>query len=337
MICAQVSQRPRGAPAADGGSYPSRVGAGVAANRFAGDHVLSMAQYDRPDLEVLFSAADEMRASLARGRPDRSLTGRLLVSAFFERSTRTRLAHEAAMIRLGGSVIGFAEPSVTRAGGSTKESDDDIAHMLSLYGDVVVVRHPATGWPKRAAAASAGALFINGGDGVGEHPTQALVDLYTLWQRFGTLYGLRLLLVNDLRMRCVRSLLLGLRHFDCEVYGVGAEDVERGVPVIPHAPQVVQRDSMTDVLPEVDVVYSSPTVAAHPDDVHLNTDRLRGVTVNRQLLEAHGNEHLTVLHPLPRKSELATDLDDTRFNGYWTQAANGIPVRMALLKLMLQG
>lgn len=314
-----------------------RAGAGVTANRFAGEHVLSMSQYDRPDLEALFAAADETRASLARDRPDRSLAGRLLVSAFFERSTRTRLSHEAAMIRLGGGVTGFAEPSVTRAGGRTKESDDDIAHMLSLYGDVVVVRHPATGWPQRAAATSQGALFINGGDGVGEHPTQALVDLYTLRQRFGTLDGLRLLLVNDLRMRCVRSLLLGLRHFDCKVYGVSAEGVEREVPMIHQVPPMVLRDNVADVLPKVDVVYSSPTVAAEPDGGHRDTDRLARITVNRRLLETCGNERLTVLHPLPRKNELATDLDNTRFNGYWAQAANGIPVRMALLKLMFEG
>jgi aspartate carbamoyltransferase catalytic subunit len=333
VVRAQVFERP---PAAStSGDWPNR--AGVGAHRFAGGHVLSMAQYDRHDLDALFAAADETWAALAGGRAERPLLGRLLVSAFFERSTRTRLAHEAAMIRLGGGVIGFADPSVTRAGGSTQESDDDIVYMMSCYGDVLVVRHPNTGWPQRAAATSRGALFINGGDGVGEHPTQALVDLYTLWKRFGALDGLRLLLVNDLRMRCVRSLLLGLRHFDCTVFGVCAEGVERNVPVVPGAPPVALHDSVADVLAEVDVVYSSPTVAAEPDSSYRDTDRLRGVTVNRRLLETCGKDHLVVLHPLPRGSELATDVDDTHFNGYWAQAANGIPVRMALLTLMFEG
>jgi len=145
---------------------------GRPADRFAGSHVLSMAQYDRTDLETLFAAVDEVRRYLAAGYPHRPLAGRVLASAFFERSTRTRLAHEVAMSRLGGSVTGFAEPSVTRAGGITQESHEDIARMLSLYGDVVVVRHPVTGWPAQVAARSAGALFINGGDGVGEHPTR---------------------------------------------------------------------------------------------------------------------------------------------------------------------
>lgn len=299
-------------------------------NRFTGSHVLSMAQYDRTDLETLFSAVDEVRTYLATGYPYQPLAGRVLASAFFETSTRTRLAHEVAMSRLGGNVTGFAEPSVTRAGGITKESHEDIARMLSLFGDVVVVRHPVTGWPAKVAARSSGALFINGGDGIGEHPTQAMVDLYTLRQHFGKLDGLRILLLNDLRMRCVRSLLLGLRHFGCKVYGVSADGAG------PDAPEVIMHDSMSGLLPEVDVIYSSPTVAPQPDAVRLDAGQLRRVTVNRELLDSSGNKHLTVLHPLPRGAEVATDVDDSPFAGYWDQASNGVPVRMALLKLMFE-
>src|SRR5262249_28582919 len=160
-------------------------------------------------LELLFRTADGMRAQSTGLRNDRPLAGRLLMSAFFDTSTRTRLAHETAMIRLGGTIAGFADSSVTRSGGSTKESDDDVLRMLDLYGDVVVVRHPATGWASRAARLAGDAMLINAGDGVGEHPTQAMVDLYTLRERFGAIDGLRILLVNDLRMRCVRSLMLG--------------------------------------------------------------------------------------------------------------------------------
>lgn len=334
MVRKQVLARPGTAPATRNGV---RSRDGRPADRFAGSHVLSMAQYDRTDLETLFTAVDEVRTYLAAGYPRRPLAGRVLASAFFERSTRTRLAHEVAMSRLGGGVTGFAEPSVTRAGGITQESHEDIARMLSLFGDVVVVRHPVTGWPARVAARSAGALFINGGDGVGEHPTQAMVDLYTLRQRFGQLDGLRILLVNDLRMRCVRSLLLGLRHFDCKVYGVGADGAG---PDVPMAPAVSMCGSMRELLPEVDIVYSSPTVAQEPDDARRDAGRdagrLRRITVNRELLDSSGNKHLTVLHPLPRGTEVAADVDDSPFNGYWEQAGNGVPVRMALLKLMFE-
>lgn len=330
MIREQVLVR-LGVASATGNGVPSRDGR--PADRFAGSHVLSMAQYDRTDLETLFAAVDEVRTYLPAGYPHRPLAGRVLASAFFERSTRTRLAHEVAMSRLGGNVTGFAEPSVTRAGGITQESHEDIARMLSLFVDVVVVRHPVTGWPAQVAARSAGALFINGGDGVGEHPTQAMVDLYTLRQRFGQLDGLRILLVNDLRMRCVRSLLLGLRHFDCKVYGVGADGAG---PDVPMAPAVSMCDSMRELLPEVDIVYSSPTVAQEPDGAQRDAGRLRRVTVNRELLDSSGNKHLTVLHPLPRGTEVATDVDDSPFNGYWEQASNGVPVRIALLKLMFE-
>jgi aspartate carbamoyltransferase catalytic subunit len=295
-------------------------------NGFAGRHVLSMSQYGPGDLRLLFAAAEDMRARVARGRPDRPLGGRLLMSAFFERSTRTRLSHEAAMLRLGGGVSGFADPGVTRAGGATGESDDDVARMLSLYADVVVVRHPVTGWPARMAHLGHGSLVINGGDGVGEHPTQALVDLYTLWQVFGHLNGLRVLVTNDLRMRCTHSLLTGLRHFGCTVYGVAAP----GKAPEQSAAELVPRDNLPDLLPEVDVIYSSPTITPEQP----GSPRDDGVVLNRRLLDTHANEHAVVLHPLPRRHELATDVDDTRFNGYWLQAANAVPLRMALLSLM---
>jgi len=296
-------------------------------NGFVGQHVLSMGQYGLDDLKLLFAATEDVRARMVRGRLDRPLTGRLLMSAFFERSTRTRLSHEAAMIRLGGNVSGFADPAVTRAGGSTKESDDDVARMLSVYADVVVVRHPVTGWPARVAALSHGAVVINGGDGVGEHPTQTLVDLFTLWQAFGRLDGLRIVLTNDLRMRCTHSLLLGLRHFGCTVYGVCAPGK---APAPDDVPDIVLHDNLPELLPEVDVIYSSPTVAAEVP----GSPRDDGIVINRRLLDRYANDHALVLHPLPRRAELATDVDDTRFNGYWAQAAHAVPVRMALLSLM---
>lgn len=311
------------------GTKPGRAAA------FTGTHVLSMAQYSRADLETLFAAAEEIRLRFSRQRAGQVLAGRVLVSAFFERSTRTRLAHETAMLRLGGTVTGFAEPTKTRACGQAGESHDDVARMMSLYGDVVVVRHPETGWPRHAADRSAGALFINGGDGLGEHPTQSMVDLYTIWRRLGKLDGLRVLLVNDLRMRCVRSLLLGLRHFGCEVHGVSARGLPIEVPAIPGMAPVRLHDSVERCLREVDVVYSSPTIAAAPDGAGEEAQRLRTVALHRNVLESANNRRLIVLHPLPRGIELAEDVDDTPFNAYWEQAKNGVMVRMALLRLML--
>ncbi|TWF83003.1 aspartate carbamoyltransferase [Kitasatospora viridis] len=293
-----------------------------------------MRQYGREDLELLFRTADVMADRLQRAFLRRPLDGRIMMTAFFEPSTRTRLVHETAMLRLGGTVSGFADPSVTRAEGSTAESDEDILRMLDSYADVIVLRHPTTGRPAELAARLTGALLINGGDGTGEHPTQAMVDLYTLYRRFGSIDGLRLLLVNDLRMRCVNSLLLGLRNFDCEVSAVATDGMDRPegeeADWASDGPPVTIGGSVVELLPKVDVLYSSPTVSLRS----AAGDRTRPLTIDRRLLEEHAGRHLAVLHPLPRKGELATDVDDTPFNAYWAQATYGVAVRMALLTLM---
>jgi aspartate carbamoyltransferase catalytic subunit len=299
---------------------------------FAGRHVLSMNQYSRTDLEALFEQTDRMAAALATGTVGAPLAGRVLVSAFFDRSTRTRLAHEVAMLRLGGTVTGFADAEVTRAGGDTKESLPDLFTMLGMYGDVIVTRLTATGAASTAAAALRHgphhATVINGGDGTGEHPTQALTDLYTMRQLFGGIDGLRVLVVNDLRMRCVRSLLRGLRRYDCEIHTVAAPGQELEPELRAECP-VVEHASLAQALPRVDVAYSSPTVSIARDVANQ-----RACAIDRATVERAANRRLKVLHPLPRGAELATDLDETRHAGWWAQARNGIPVRMALLALM---
>jgi aspartate carbamoyltransferase catalytic subunit len=298
---------------------------------FAGQHVLTMNQYSRTDLEQLFAVADQVTFDLAAGRLGRPLAGKVLLSAFFDRSTRTRLAHEVAMLRMGGSIAGFADAETTRAGGDTQESQADVFRMLGMYGDVVVTRLPGAGDAAQAAAVLDHGYLINGGDGTGEHPTQALTDLYTLRELYGGIDGLRLLLVNDLRMRCVRSLLRGLRHYSCEIHVVAgpgldprlrAECAEAGQVMIEH-------DSVAAVLPRVDAVYSSPTVSVSRDPA-----ASQACALSRPILAAAGNPRLKVLHPLPRGAELSTDLDDTRHNAYWVQARNGVALRMALLGLM---
>ncbi|KUL53515.1 hypothetical protein ADL22_03745 [Streptomyces sp. NRRL F-4489] len=306
-----------------------------------GKHLLSMRQFQRPDLEHLFSEAEALRDAAEHGALQAPLAGRILVSAFFDASTRTRLAHETAMLRLGGGVTGFADPEVTRAGGATQESLHDVFRMLSEYGDAIVVRHPETGVAAVAAhAAGDRAVVINAGDGTGEHPTQTLTDLYSIWRRFGKIDGLRIGVVNDLRMRCTRSLLRGLRDFDCTVYAVAApgkgldpqlrqECAERGQRV-----QVCE--DLREMLPEVDAVYSSPTILDEVSDRTPADDMLRGdAPLTAALLDEYGHPGLAVFHPLPRKGEIDASLDPTPFNGYWDQAHNGVPIRMALLSLML--
>lgn len=307
------------------------------AQGFRGRHVLSIGQFGREDLETLFQTADQIEVAARRGLLGTPLAGKVLVSAFFDTSTRTRLAHESAMARLGGGVIGFADASVTRASGSVPESELDVFRMLALYGDVIVTRHPVTGTPEEVAEHLDNALVVNAGDGVGEHPTQTLADVYTLWRRFGGLDGLHVAVVNDLRMRCVRSLLRALRDFDTRVTAVPGPGMGLDDALIAecagHGPEVRTVDRIRVALGEADAVYSSPTVLDEPPVGATEVDGDTPLTAG--LLRESARPGLTVLHPLPRKGELDPSVDDTPFNGYWQQARNGVLVRMAMLKLML--
>lgn len=296
-------------------------------NGFRHSHVLSMSQFTRNDLELLYRTTDFM---IERPLHAPRLTNRVMLSAFFERSTRTRLAHETAMLRLGGSVSGFADADTTRSGGRTQENHVDILQMASLYSDVVVVRHTQTGWTARASEEVTGdALIINAGDGDGEHPTQTMVDLFTLRAVFGSIDGLNILVVNDLGMRCVHSLLSALRLYDCTIFlpRTSMEHAGMTTEMYPSL-KIMQIDHYADVLDRVDVIYSSPTVgedARQPQQVILD---------RRVLDTSYTGRRVAVLHPLPRGPELDRSLDDSRYNGYWQQAAYGVPLRMALVSLM---
>ena len=151
---------------------------------FAGRDILSLDGFERAEFEHVFAVADELEPIARERRNIDLLREKIMVAAFYQPSTRTRLAHEAAMHRLGGSVVGFADPKMTRAGDFYQESMKDTVHMLEYYGDVIVMRHPERGAPHEAAK-WASIPVINGGDGWGEHPTQILTDLYTIQERAG--------------------------------------------------------------------------------------------------------------------------------------------------------
>jgi aspartate carbamoyltransferase catalytic subunit len=263
--------------------------------------------------------------------------------AFYQPSTRTRLATEAAMLRLGGSVLGFADVKMTRAGDFYQESIKDTVHMLEYYGDVIAMRHFQQGAP-REAARWASVPVINCGDGWGEHPTQVLTDLYTTWKELGTLDGLKFLLVGDMRMRTMHSILYAMSQFDVEAFVVSppqmsllpefrAELDERNVRYQDVA-------SVEDVIGEADVIYMEPVV--QPDYTKSRDERAGEVgttppayRVTRQMLRDRAKKGAIILHSLPRMDELPTDVDATRHARYWTEAFNGVVVRMALLALVL--
>ncbi len=310
---------------------------------FAGRDILSLKDFERAEFEHVFQTADELEPIARRRANTDLLTGKTLLTAFYQPSTRTRLAHEAAMHRLGGHVLGFADPKMTRAGDFYQESIKDTVHMLEYYADVIVMRHFEQGAPQEAAR-WASIPVINAGDGWGEHPTQVLTDLYTTQRELGTVDGLTFLAVGDWRMRTMHSLGYALTQFDSEIVYVCPDDM---APTKEYLAEVEERnlrirraDHVADVIAGADVIYMEPVVQADYTASREEAVEERGLTpenykVTRELLAQRGKSSAIVLHSLPRMDELPVDVDGTRHARYWQEAYYGVVMRMALLSLVL--
>ncbi len=310
---------------------------------FLGRDILSLKDFERAEFERVFEVCDEL-APIARNRRNSDLlAGKSLLTAFYQPSTRTRLATEAAMHRLGGHVLGFSDAKMTRAGDFYQESIKDTVHMLEYYGDVIAMRHFQQGAPAEAARWSS-VPIINCGDGWGEHPTQVLTDLYTTRQQLGTLDGLSFLLVGDMRMRTMHSILYAFSQFDISAYVVGPPEMsllpEFKAELDAVNVRYTEAASVAEVIGEVDVIYMEPVV--QPDYTKSRDERGESVgltpdayKVTRELLAAKARPGSIVLHSLPRMDELAADVDATRHQRYWIEAFNGVVTRMALLALVL--
>ena len=309
---------------------------------FAGRDILSLKEFEREEFFHIFEVADEM-APIAKSRRNSDLLAeKTLVTAFYQPSTRTRLAHEAAMHRLGGHVTGFADAKMTRAGDFYQESIKDTVKMLEYYGDVIVMRHFQQGAPHEAAK-WASIPVINGGDGWGEHPTQILTDLYTVLTEKGTIDGLRWLAVGDMRMRTMHSLGYALSQFDCPITFVSPPEMS----LTPEFKEELRRysvnfseaDHVEQAIAQADVILVEPVV--QPDytksrqeasDHGLTPENYR---ITRELLTTKAKSDAILLHSLPRMDEIPTDVDITRWSRYWQEAFNGVVMRMALLALVL--
>jgi aspartate carbamoyltransferase catalytic subunit len=310
---------------------------------FAGRDILSLNGFEREEFEYVFDIADELEPIARRRRNVDMLAEKIMVAAFYQPSTRTRLAHEAAMHRLGGSVVGFADPKMTRAGDFYQESIKDTVHMLEYYGDVIVMRHPEKGAPHEAAK-WASIPIINGGDGWGEHPTQILTDLYTVKKELGTVDGLTFVAVGDWRMRTMHSLGYALTQFDSEIIYISPEaDAPRPEfleEIRGQNLRIRRAEHVAEVIDQADVIYMEPVVQADytkgRDERHGDEDRTPdNYRVTRELLAEKAKGHAIVLHSLPRMDELPADVDATRHARYWQEAYNGVVMRMALLALVL--
>jgi aspartate carbamoyltransferase catalytic subunit len=310
---------------------------------FAGRDILSLKGFERAEFYRVFEICDRL-APIARDRRNSDLlTHKTLVTAFYQPSTRTRLAHEAAMLRLGGKVTGFADAKMTRAGDFYQESIKDTVKMLEYYGDVIVMRHFQQGAPHEAAR-WASIPVINGGDGWGEHPTQILTDFYTIYKDKGHLDGLRWLAVGDMRMRTMHSLGYGLTQFDCPITFVAPPEMSltdefkeelEGFSLDFHEAEHVEQ-----AIAEADVILVEPVV--QPDYTKSRDEREGevGLTpenykITRELLATKAKSDAILLHSLPRMDEIPADVDITRWSRYWQEAFNGVVMRMGLLALVL--
>jgi aspartate carbamoyltransferase catalytic subunit len=264
------------------------------------------------------------------------------VTAFYQPSTRTRLAHEAAMHRLGGHVTGFSDAKMTRAGDFYQESIKDTVHMLEYYGDVLVMRHFEQGAPHEAAR-WASIPVINAGDGWGEHPTQVLTDLYTVQKEMGSIDGKTFVCIGDHRMRTMHSIGYALSQFDAEMVILAPEEM---TPTKEFLAELDEKgttwrivDHIDDVIAEADVIYMEPVV--QPDYAQSRQEKQQeyGLTpanyqITRAVMQRAKGDSI-VLHSLPRMDELLPEVDQLKHARYWQEAYNGVVMRMALLALVL--
>ena len=305
---------------------------------FTGRDVLTVADFSRKDIELVLKTAKKM-VPFARGeRPNRSLEGRILATLFFEPSTRTRLSFESAMKRLGGSVIGFSGSEGTSV--AKVETLADTIRMVESYGDAIVLRHPQEG-AARLAAEFTDKPVINAGDGAGQHPTQTLLDLYTVWDERGGIDGAKIALVGDLKYgRTVHSLTDALCNFDVELTFVAPAGLQMPKEVVDHVRSLGLPLAMTEdlgkVVADLDVLYVTRIQRERFPDPQEYAKVAGSYRVDASLLRG-ARKSLIVLHPLPRLDEIAPEVDATPHARYFEQAFNGVPVRMALLSLILGG
>jgi len=301
-------------------------------------HVIEAQQFDVPTLSYLFKLTEKMERLVARGGTSDYLS-RIMATLFYEPSTRTRFSFETAMHRLGGRVIS-TENAAEFSSVAKGETLEDTVRILNGYVDVIVLRHYEVGAARRAAAVSR-VPVINAGDGVGQHPTQALLDLYTIRKETGVVDGLRIAMVGDLAQgRTVRSLAYLLSKYkDVKMYFVAPPLLKMKDDILSHLRErkvgYTEETDLQKVLPEVNVVYQTRIQKERFGDRTADYERCRGVYIlNKDSLKLM-KPGAIIMHPLPRLDEITREVDEDSRAAYFRQAQNGLYVRMALLTMVL--
>ena len=303
-------------------------------NPFYDRDIVSIKDFSKYDLEFVFDATDNI-SQLKHNQRGELGKGRTLGYIFYEPSTRTRMSFEAAMASLGGSSIGISDLKSSSV--EKGESLADTIRVIDLYSDVILLRHPLDGSSRYAAELSENPI-INAGSGSEEHPTQALLELYTILKEKGKIDGLSVAIVGDLKYgRTVYSLLYGLANYKVEVHLVSPPTLrirKESLYEIQGRLKIKEHSKLDDVLPEIDVIYVTRIQRERFPDVQ-EYEKVKGTYTIDESTLAKSKSDIAVMHPLPRVDEISQSIDHTKNAIYFKQASYGKELRAALLALML--
>lgn len=303
---------------------------------FLGRDILSTRDFSKKEIEQILKLAEDFLPYARKEKSSKLLDGKVLATLFCEPSTRTRLSFETAMLRLGGHVISMSgrESSSLMKG----ESLWDMAKVVDQFADVMVLRHPDKGSAHEMAKA-AEVPVMNGGDGPGDHPTQALLDVFTILKEKGKIEGLTVAMAGDLKFgRTVHSLVYLLEHFKVKMVFVAPEKLQMPEEILAElkAKKVdfVEMENLSQGLKDVDVVYMT-RIQKERFDSPAEYERLKDCCILDRAMVEKFNPGVTIMHPLPRVNEISTDVDELPGAAYFRQVQNGVAVRMALLAMVL--
>ena len=299
-------------------------------------NIISIKDLERSDIDYIIDEASKLE-DIAKSREiSEELKGKILGLMFFEPSTRTKMSFETSMKRLSGECIGFENTGSSSV--SKGESIADTAKMFEGYCDALVIRHEMEGVSKFISDV-VDVPVINAGDGAGQHPTQTLLDLYTIKKEIGSIDNIKIALIGDLKYgRTVHSLANALTLYDnVELYFVSPDKLKMPQEILHDLDKAgmsyTETSNISDVIDKVNVLYVTRIQKERFADIDDYLEIKGAYIINKKMLEG---KDLIVMHPLPRIDEIDGDVDDTKYNKYFTQAANAVPVRMAILKTLIK-
>ena len=302
-----------------------------------GKSIISIDQFDKESLERIYEISFDIERKVKKGVELDILKGKILASLFFEPSTRTRLSFESAMEKLGGSVI--STTGVTFSSMAKGETLEDTIKTIERYADVIVIRHPERGSARIAMGASAKPV-INAGDGSGEHPTQALLDFYTIKKEKGNIDGLNIAMIGDLKYgRTIHSLLILLSKYkNINFYLVSPNQLKipkKYIEILKNKGlKIKETNNMDKVLLEADVLYVT-RIQKERFDKESDYEKLKNSFILDKKLLERAKADMIIMHPLPRVNEVSVDVDNDSRAKYFEQVENGLYIRMALFALVL--